>query len=157
VTAGSAAERVRELMGRLAEELQVPATVEVRDGADEIRGEYRCDDPGPLIGRHGQLIDAIGHLAYRMAFAGADERRRVVVDADGYRGRREQSLRRLADQAAAAAVATGRAIELEPMGAGDRRVVHEHLKARHDVETYSRGQEPTRRLVVAPVVQRELA
>ena len=100
----------------------------------------------------GQTIDAIQHLAYRIAFRGMEARRRVVVDAAGYRERRAVALRAAADQAAEAAVHDGRPVPLEAMSALERKVVHEHLKSRHDVETYSEGQEPSRRLVVAPLV-----
>ena len=78
---------------------------------------------------------------------------RVVVDAAGYRERRAVALRAAADQAAEAAVHDRRPVTLEAMSAQERKVVHEHLKARHDVETYSEGQEPDRRLVVAPLVE----
>ncbi len=76
----------------------------------------------------------------------------MVVDAAGYRERRAVALRAAADQAAEAAIRDGRPVALEAMSALERKVVHEHLKARHDVETYSEGQEPDRRLVVAPLV-----
>jgi spoIIIJ-associated protein len=76
----------------------------------------------------------------------------VVVDAAGYRERRAVALRAAADQAAETAIHDRRAVSLEAMSALERKVVHEHLKARHDVETYSEGQEPDRRLVVAPLV-----
>jgi spoIIIJ-associated protein len=115
-------------------------------------GEFLGDDLGILIGHHGQTIDAIQHLAYRMAFRGSPSRKRVVIDASGYRERRAVALRAAADQAAEAAVHDRRPVALEAMSAPERRVVHEHLKGRHDVETYSEGEEPDRRLVVAPLV-----
>ena len=76
----------------------------------------------------------------------------MTVDAAGYRERRAGRLRATADQAAETAVNHRRAVPLEAMSALERKVIHEHLKARHDVETYSEGQEPSRRLVVAPLV-----
>jgi spoIIIJ-associated protein len=130
----------------------VEAEVRVSEDADGLRGEFVGDDLGPLIGHHGQTIDAIQHLVYRIAFHGAEARRRLVVDAAGYRERRATALRATADQAAEAAVRGGKPVALDPMSALERRVVHEHLKTRHDVETYSEGQEPARRLVVAPVI-----
>ncbi len=144
--------RVNELMERIAEEAGVEATVRVEEDAEGVTGEFVGEDLGLLIGHHGQTIDAIQHLAYRIAFQGATERKRVVVDAAGYRERRATALRATADQAAEAAIADGRPVALEPMSALERKVVHEHLKSRHDVETYSEGQEPSRRLVVAPLV-----
>jgi spoIIIJ-associated protein len=147
-----AAARVRELLERIAAEAGIDASVRVREDQDGVVGEFVGDDLGLLIGHHGQTIDAIQHVAYRIAFRGAPDRKRVVVDAAGYRERRAVALRAAGDQAAEAAVRDRRPVSLEAMSALERKVVHEHLKARHDVETYSEGQEPDRRLVVAPLV-----
>jgi spoIIIJ-associated protein len=149
---GQEAGRLTQLLERIADACGVRTEVLVREDADGLSGEYVGDEVGALIGHHGQTIDAIQHLAYRIAFHGAEERRRITVDAAGYRERRAVALRAAADQAAAAAVRGGRPIALDPMSALERKVVHEHLKSRHDVETYSEGQEPSRRLVVAPLV-----
>ena len=148
-----AATRVEALLERIASDAGIDATVTVREDQDGVVGEFVGDDLGLLIGHHGQTIDAIQHVAYRIAFRGSPERKRVVVDASGYRERRAVALRAAADQAAETAVNDGRPVSLEAMSALERKVVHEHLKARHDVETYSEGQEPDRRLVVAPLVQ----
>ena len=145
-------ERVRELMERIAAAAGVDATVEIRQEADGLHGEYVGDELGLLIGHHGQTIDAIQHLAYRFAVTGDADRVSVVVDAAGYRERRAEALRAAADQAAQTAVSDRRAVALEAMSALERKVIHEYLKDRHDVETYSEGQEPARRLVVAPLV-----
>jgi spoIIIJ-associated protein len=137
---------------RLASEIGVDATVEVDEDPDGLTGRFVGDDLGLVIGHHGQTIDAIQHLAYRIAFKGESSRSRVVVDAGGYRENRATALRASADQAAEAAVRDRRAVALEAMSALERKVVHEHLKSRYDVETYSEGQEPARHLVVAPLV-----
>lgn len=144
--------RVRELLERLVRDIGIDARVDVREDPEAITGEFVGEDLGLVIGRHGQTIDAIQHVAYRMAFRGPASRKRVVVDAAGYRERRAVALRAAADQAAEAAVHDRRPVALEAMSALERRVVHEHLKGRHDVETYSEGEEPARRLVVAPLV-----
>jgi spoIIIJ-associated protein len=149
------AERVRELMERIAGAAGVSATVEVRDADAGLHAEFVGDDLGLLIGHHGQTIDAIQHLAYRIASQNADPthpRVSVLVDAAGYRERRAEALRATADQAAQTAISHRRAVPLEAMSALERKVIHEHLKDRHDVETYSEGQEPSRHLVVAPLV-----
>jgi spoIIIJ-associated protein len=149
---GVAAARVQDLLERIVDGIGVDASVHVQEDDDEVRAELEGDDLGLLIGRHGQMIDAIQHIAYRVASRGASTRKRVVVDAAGYRERRAVALRAAADQAAAAAIHDGRTVTLEAMTALERKVVHEHLKGRHDVETYSEGEEPDRRLVVAPLV-----
>jgi spoIIIJ-associated protein len=148
----TAADRVHTLLERIVDELDLDADVEVREDAEGIFAEIFGDDLGLLIGHHGQTIDAVQHLAYRIAYRGAVDRKQVTVDAAGYRERRANALRATADQAAQAAVAEGKPVALEPMTAVERKVVHEHLKLRHDVETYSEGQEPSRRLVVAPLI-----
>jgi len=149
---GTAGSRVQELLEHIVDGVGIDASVHVEEDADEIRADLEGDDLGLLIGRHGQMIDAIQHIAYRVASKGHTVRKRVVVDAAGYRERRAVALRAAADQAAEAAVHDRRAVTLEAMSALERKVVHEHLKSRHDVETYSEGQEPDRRLVVAPLV-----
>jgi spoIIIJ-associated protein len=149
------AERVRELMERIAGAAGVDTTVEVREDDDGLHAEFVGEDLGLLIGHHGQTIDAIQHLAYRIASQNTDPthpRVSVLVDAAGYRERRAETLRATADQAAQTAIGDRRAVPLEAMSALERKVIHEHLKDRHDVETYSEGQEPSRRLVVAPLV-----
>lgn len=152
VEIGVAGSRVQELLERIVDSVGVDASVRVEEDVEEVRAELDGDDLGLLIGRHGQMIDAIQHIAYRIACRGAVTRKRVVVDAAGYRERRAVALRAAADQAAETAVHDGRAVRLEAMSALERKVVHEHLKMRHDVETYSEGEEPDRRLVVAPLV-----
>jgi spoIIIJ-associated protein len=150
--AASPVERVHELLQRIAEAAGIDADITVREDEDGLHGEFAGEDLGLLIGHHGQTIDAIQHLAYRIAFRGLDARKGVIVDAAGYRERRAVALRAAADQAAEAAVHDGRPVPLEPMSAIERKLVHEHLRTRRDVETYSEGEEPSRRLVVAPVV-----
>ena len=144
--------RVEELLEQIRAAVGVDAGIEVSEDGDTISAEFTGEDLGLLIGHHGQTIDAIQHLAYRIAFQGATDRKQVVVDASGYRERRAVALRAAGDQAADTAIHDRRPVALEAMSALERKVVHEHLKGRHDVETYSEGQEPARRLVVAPLV-----
>jgi len=148
----AAADRVRELLVRVADAAGVDADIEIHDTPDGLVGEYVGEDVAPLIGHHGQTIDAIQHLAYRIAAPGRGDRVSVVVDADGYREERASALRQSADQAAETALSQDRAVSLEPMSALERKIIHEHLKERRELETYSEGQEPARRLVVAPIV-----
>jgi spoIIIJ-associated protein len=145
------AERVRAVVSRICVELELRASVDVEESDEEITATVNGDDLGLLIGRHGSTIDAVQHLAARAAFRGAEERKRVVVDAAGYRERRDAQLRRAADRAAEDALSFGRPVELEPMSANERKAVHQYLKDRTDVETHSEGDEPERRLVVSPV------
>ena len=145
-------EYIEEILESIAEGIGIEATVEVQDNGEAITAKYVGDDLALLIGHHGATIDAIQHLTHRIAFHGLDTRRPLTVDAAGYRSRRAEALHAVADQAAETAVREKRPVPLEVMGAQERKVVHEYLKSRFDVETYSEGQEPSRHLVVAPLV-----
>ena len=146
------ADRVRALLERIVTDLGIEAEVSVEEDDDEIRAAVDGEEVGLLIGRHGQTIDAVQLLCYQAAFQGRPDRKRVSVDAAGYRERRGETLKRWADTAAEDAVRDGEAIELEPMSPNERRVVHEHLRERTEVETYSEGDEPHRFVVVAPLI-----
>jgi spoIIIJ-associated protein len=146
------AERVRIVVERVVDQMGLDGDVEVEETDEEIRAQVHGDDVGLLIGKHGSTIDALQHLVIRIAYLDqTGDRKAVIVDAAGYRGRREAALRRAADQAVADALEYGRAVELEPMGAYERRTVHTYLRDRTDVQTHSEGDEPERRLVVTPV------
>ena len=133
--------------------LEVGGEVRVTESEEEIRVSVEEeDDAALLIGKHGATIDALQHLAARAAFHGGDRaRKRVVIDAGGYRARRQGALERAADQAVEEALSFGRSVELDPMNSFERRIVHNHLKDRTDVDTHSEGDEPERRLVVSPL------
>jgi spoIIIJ-associated protein len=148
----SPVDRVEEVLERVNDALGLGATVRVGEDDEAIVGVLEGEDLGLFIGRHGQTIDAVQHLAFKIANRDAGRNGvRVVVDAAGYRARREQVLHRQADQAAEDAVGSGRPVALDAMSASERKVVHERLKDREDVETYSEGNEPDRHLVVAPL------
>jgi spoIIIJ-associated protein len=146
------ADRVRAILERVVDALDLEASVEVVEDADEITARLEGDDLGVLIGRRGQTIDAVQLICYRAAFAGIRERKRVLVDAAGYREHRRESVERQADRAADRALESGKEIELEPMSATERRIVHQRLKDRSGIETFSEGSEPERCVVVAPLV-----
>ncbi len=143
-------EILRELLEEVVDGLGLEATVEVTEGPGRLEGVVLGDDLGLLIGRRGQTIDAIQHLAQRIVFHGGTPQTRVLIDADGYRARREAELCQQADEAAERAVADGGAVALGAMTSAERRTVHEHLRDRGDVETHSEGDEPDRHLVVEP-------
>jgi spoIIIJ-associated protein len=143
---------IRDLLEHVVEALGLEGTVEVTGDGETITGTVHGEHMGLFIGRHGQTIDAVQHLAHRAVLAMSDDEPapRVVVDAEGYRARRGEALHRQADDAADEAVRFGRPVALDAMTASERKLVHEHLRDRDDVETYSEGEEPDRHLVVAP-------
>jgi spoIIIJ-associated protein len=141
----------RALLERSLAALGVPGTVSISEGGDAVVATVSGHDLGVLIGRHGQMIDALQYLANAIAHrAVGEERRRIVIDAAGYRARRTATLESLARRSAEQASATGRPVELEPMSSVERRIVHEALKDDPEVETESEGSEPHRYVVVLP-------
>ncbi len=131
----------------------VEATVEVEESERQITGSIDGEDVGRLIGRRGQTIDAVQFICYRAAQRGATDRKRVIVDAGGYRERRREQLEDQAERAAARATEAGKEIELEPMTPSERKVVHDFLAERSGIETFSEGDEPDRCVIVAPLVE----
>ena len=147
---GDEAVAAREFVERTARAIGAAVTISVREEDDLVTVTCAGADLGLLIGRRGQTIDAIQYLANAVARAEGTERS-VVVDAAGYRARRQSALETTARSSARRAVATGRPVELEPMTAVERRIVHESLKDDLEVETSSEGSEPNRYVVIAPV------
>jgi spoIIIJ-associated protein len=141
---------IEELLETLSDALGLDAEVDVRREGDTVTGTLIGDDLGLFIGRHGQTIDAVQHLAQRIVFRGRPSELRIVIDAAGYRDRRAGALRRLADEAAEEALRYERPVALDALVASERKLVHEHLRERGDVDTHSEGDEPDRHLVVSP-------
>jgi spoIIIJ-associated protein len=150
----AAGDRVLELVELVVDALDLDADVVLDETDEEIVATVEGDDLGLFIGRHGSTIEAVQHLAQRVVFKDTDReapKRRIVVDAAGYRARRKEALEGEAADAADEAVRYGRPVALDAMTATERRIVHEFLRDRDDVETYSEGEEPERHLVVAPL------
>jgi spoIIIJ-associated protein len=145
----TAAEELRDLLETLVEAMDLDGEVRIDESEDLLSGSVEGDDLGRFIGRHGQTIEAVQHLAQRIVLRGGSGPR-VVVDAAGYRARREATLKAQAEDAAVEALRSGGPIELEPMSSAERRFVHEYLRERGGVDTHSEGDEPERRLVVTP-------
>ena len=147
------AEALEELLEEIVDGLGLDCEIDVSESDAVLTGTVEGEDVGLFIGRHGQTIDAVQHLAQRIVFPEGPSSIRVVIDANGYRERRAGALRAEADEAADEAVETGRDVELAPMPPFERRIVHEFLRERGDVETHSVGNEPERYLVISPAVR----
>jgi spoIIIJ-associated protein len=141
----------RALLERVTASLGLACEVTIEEDEESIVATCEGGDLGLLIGRHGQTIDSIQYLANAIVFRGDYEnRKRILVDAAGYRARREEALHREAVSAAERAIASGERVSLDPMTAVERKVVHERLKDYDGVETASDGAEPNRYVVVFP-------
>jgi spoIIIJ-associated protein len=144
------AEALVELLEEILDGLDLDAEVEVEEADGVLTGRLEGEGLGLFIGRRGQTIDAVQHLAQRIVFPEGPSSVRVVIDADGYRERRAATLRAQADDAADEAISDGRPVELEPLPPFERRIVHEYMRERGDVDTHSEGEEPERYLIITP-------
>lgn len=141
--------RVRTLIERVVAAIGVGAQVDVREGDEEVIVTCTGGDLGLLIGKHGQTIDALQHVANAALHRGGEGAKPVTVDAAGYRERRRTTLEAIAVRGAERAAA-GERVLLEPMTSVERKIVHERLKDVPGVETSSEGTEPNRYVVVLP-------
>jgi spoIIIJ-associated protein len=148
---GPVAARARELLERIVEGIGARCRIDLHEEEDALVATCTGGNLGLLIGKHGQTIDAVQYLvnaAVSRAFP--DERKQIVVDASGYRARREATLASIAQRSAERALQLDARIELEPMTAVERKVVHLSLRDYPGVETTSEGTEPNRFVVVMP-------
>jgi spoIIIJ-associated protein len=151
--AGPGAAAVAETLAAVVAGMGLDAAVVVAPGEGEgdIDARVEGDGTSAMVGRGGETIDALQYLLAQIATrAEGGTRRRVSLDADGYRARRSAALTELAEQAAREALEYGEEIELDAMTPHDRRIVHMALKDRTDVVTRSEGEEPRRRIIVEP-------
>ena len=145
------AAEARTLVLRVTAALGVDGRVDVVEDDAAVVVTCTGDDVALLIGRHGQTIDALQYLLNAISHrAHGDDRKEVVVDAAGYRERRRATLEALAERTAEQVRASGSKVELEPMTAVERKVVHLKLKELGGVATASEGAEPNRYIVVLP-------
>lgn len=143
------AETSRELVAGLLERMGIKGQVAVRQGGDPVILDVSGRDLGPLIGWRGENLRALQTVVNMLTSRDAPERR-VIVDVERYRQRREHTVREIAYRAARQVKATGDPITLDPMQPFERRAIHIALEDDPDVTTVSVGEEPNRRLVVEP-------
>ncbi len=145
-------ERAVEFLDGMFELLGITATTELEEGDENENTKINVVTPNTyaLIGHRGEMLDALQVLAGAVANTGREEYKRVVVDCEGYREKREETLKRLANKLAEKAVRLGRKLSLEPMTPYERRIIHAALAVSTEVKTASEGKEPNRYIVVIP-------
>jgi spoIIIJ-associated protein len=142
---------VRSIVVLVTQELGIPCRIEIEEDEETVVVTCTGPDLGMLIGKHGQTIDALQYVLNAVvAKDRQDARKEIVVDAAGYRARRRATLESLAVRAAERALESGSPVDLDPMTAVERKVVHLRLKELAGVETSSEGTEPNRYVVVHP-------
>src|SRR5690625_4607465 len=144
----AAIDRARIFLAGILERLGISAGIEMREDENIVHMNVTGSDLGLVIGRKGQTLDSIQYLVNIVANRQGRVRVRIVIDAEGYRERREQFLRGMAQRMAERVRRRGRKAVLEPMSALERRVVHMALRDEPEVATYSEGKDPYRRVVI---------
>ena len=132
-------------------EMGLDVSVKVSTNKNTVYAEVEGPDTGSVIGKRGQTLDAVQYLTSLVVNKGEGGYIHVVIDAEGYREKREKTLERLANRLADKAVKTGKSVRLEPMNPYERKVIHSTLQARPEVTTKSEGEEPFRKVVIKPV------
>lgn len=140
----------KDILSQIVVKMGFAADVRVQEKEGAYFYELHGDDMGRLIGKEGNTINALQQLIGSILSKKQQGRVFVKVDANNYRSRREQTLRRMARDAAQMALRQQKPVELEPMSAAERRFIHDELSSWKDVHTYSTGEMRERRIIVAP-------
>lgn len=140
----------QEFLQTIVDQMGCTARVEMKVEDDCVYLTITGEGIGKLIGRRGQTLDALQAIVSAGTNKGEGEWVRIVVDAEGYRARREETLRKLAQRLAKKVKGTKKKAVLEPMSSYERRVIHLALQNERAVETFSEGKEPYRRVIIVP-------
>jgi spoIIIJ-associated protein len=152
---GEKRELAAKVLRDVLERMGIDAEVSAFDDGERIILDAHGSESGLVIGKKGATLDALQYLVSRIVFKKPGDGPLLVVDAEGYRGRREDSLADMARRLAEKVMKSGRPVPVEPMSAHDRKVVHTTLAAHPGVRTESEGEGPARRVVIFPKEQQE--
>lgn len=143
-------ERAAEFIDGLLEILSINGVCDIKSDDERIEIEIQTTNSHAVIGRRGEILDAIQCIGGAVANIGRDEYKKVVVDCENYRAQREETLKNLALKLAKKAVEKGKKVTLEPMNPYERRIIHSALSDSTEVKTVSDGKEPNRYVVIIP-------
>jgi len=142
--------KTRSFVREILAAMELTAEVTVQEEEDTVAVDLQGSELGVLIGRRGETLDSLQYLVNLAINRRQEKMKRIIIDVEGYRSRREQSLREMAGKMADKARQKGRSVVLEPMSAMERRIIHTALQGREDIYTFSEGEEPFRKIVISP-------
>ncbi|MGB9846353.1 MAG: RNA-binding cell elongation regulator Jag/EloR [Desulfotomaculales bacterium] len=142
--------RARQLLAKIFEAMNVSADMEVVENGQELTINLSGNGLGVLIGRRGETLNALQYLLNLCVNKNQLQKSKIILDVEGYRKRRVETLEKLALRLAEKAKRRGKNIVLEPMNPQERRIIHTTLQGRDDIYTYSEGEEPFRKIVISP-------
>ena len=146
----AAAETAKKTLQDILNLLGIEAGVQLKEEPERIVLNIEGDGSGLLIGRKGQTLDALEYLINKIVHKGAEDKKRIVVDTENYRSRREESLVLLAQRLGDKAKRLGRPVTISPMSAHDRRIIHLALEEDKSLRTRSTGTGLYRKIVISP-------
>ena len=144
------ARRTNHLLKNIFKAMDIPVDVAIKEHDQMLQVSLEGSDLGVLIGRRGETLDALQYLINLAINKNQEQRRKVILDVEGYRNRREETLQKLAMRLADKAKMRGRSVVLEPMNSQERRIIHTALQGRDDIYTFSEGEEPFRKIIISP-------
>ncbi|HEX9058866.1 MAG TPA: RNA-binding cell elongation regulator Jag/EloR [Clostridia bacterium] len=143
-------ERAKKFLLDIFDKMNVEADIDVTEDESSVSLKIKGKNIGIVIGRRGETLDSLQYLAGLVVNKGKEDYKRVVVDVENYRQKREETLIKLANKLAEKVVRYKKNITLEPMNPYERRIIHSSLQNNKLIETYSIGDEPNRKVVITP-------
>lgn len=146
----TAARRLKKLLEDIMAAMRLEAEIFIKEENDTLSVNMFGREMGTLIGRRGETMDALQYLLNLAVNKNQEKRYKIFLDIEGYRKKREETLQKLALKLAEKARQRGRNVVLEPMSSMERRIIHTALQGISDIATYSEGEEPYRKIIIAP-------
>ena len=139
----------KSFLKSILDNMGIKAEIRIKEEENTLKIHMNGPDMGILIGYRGETLDALQYLiSLTINKDRNDDYKRVILDTENYRKKREETIKRLAIKIANKAIRTGKVVKLEPMNPYERRIIHSVLQNNPDVQTYSEGEEPYRRVVI---------
>ncbi|MCL6477912.1 MAG: protein jag [Peptococcaceae bacterium] len=142
--------KARTFITEILDTMNLKADIDIKEKEDTVNVVLAGENLGILIGKRGETLDALQYLMNLSANKNQEKRKKFILDIEGYRQRREETLKKLANKLADKARQRGRNVVLEPMSSLERRIIHTALQGRDDISTFSEGEEPYRKIIIAP-------
>lgn len=146
----SLAEKAQKTLREILSLLGMEAKIQIKDEPERLWVSFKGDGSGLLIGRKGQTLDALEYLVNKIVHKGAEDKKKIVVDTENYRARREEALIKLAQRMGEKAKRTGKPVTMNPLDAHERRIVHLALQHDKALRTHSKGTGIYRKIVISP-------
>lgn len=141
--------KIEKFLQDLFNKMDLKVEIEIKEENENIQVNLKGGNMGILIGRRGETLDALQYLASIVANKGNDEYKKVIIDTENYRRKREEAIVNLANKVAERVIRLRKSVTLEPMNPYERRIIHSALQQNNRIETYSVGEEPNRKVVIA--------